>query len=144
MTDPKPTKSAVALVLYHPDRRRLLLVKRPPDDGRLPNVWGLPAGSLGAAEGWEDAVVRAGREKLGVGVRIVREVAAGSLDRGDHLLRMKEYEVEIVDGTPAVPQAVMGITQYVEWRWGIAAELSDAAQRGSLCSRLYLGLRPEP
>ena len=43
----------------------ILVVLRPPDDLELPSVWGLPAASLRAGESWEDAVVRAGREKIG-------------------------------------------------------------------------------
>ena len=47
----------------------LLLVRRPDDDDDLPGVWGLPAASLAEGESEEDAVRRAGREKLGVEVR---------------------------------------------------------------------------
>ena len=44
----------------------LLLVRRPDDDESLPGVWGLPAVSLAPGESEEDAVRRAGRDKLGV------------------------------------------------------------------------------
>ena len=50
----------------------LLLVRRPDDDENLPGVWGLPAVSLAAGESEEDAVRRAGRDKLGVELRARR------------------------------------------------------------------------
>ena len=155
----KEHKRAVALVLYDKDRydqgrydkdrydkarRHLLVVKRPPEDERLPNVWGLPAATLRVGESYEDAAVRAGQEKLGVKIKIVGKIAEGTADRGDHILRMKEFEVEIADGTPSVPQSIAqpgaqpitqpsarpsaqpiarpseGVTQYVAWQMGRA------------------------
>lgn len=131
-------KNSVAFVIYDKDRRRLLIVKRPPEDDKLPNVWGLPAGSLKNGETYEDAVIRAGKEKLGVELRIVRQIAEGDSDRDDYTLHMKEYEAEIVNGEPNVPRSIAGVTQYVRWKWGEATELIEAARKGSLCCRLYL------
>lgn len=134
----KPVKYAVALVIDQPDGPGLLVVQRPPDDDRLPNVWGLPAGSRREGETSEEAAVRAGREKLGVELRIRRKLGEGELDRGDHVLQMDEYEVVILSGEPAVPQPIPGVTQYVQWRWGGPDNLTEAAREGSLCSRIYL------
>ena len=87
----KEHKRAVALVLYDQDRydqdrydkdrQHLLVVRRPPEDDLLPNVWGLPAATLRVGESYEDAAVRAGQEKLGVKIRIVGEIAEGTADR---------------------------------------------------------------
>jgi ADP-ribose pyrophosphatase YjhB (NUDIX family) len=131
-------KNSIALVIYNKDRRRLLIVKRPPEDDKLANVWGLPAGSLKNGETYEDAVIRAGREKLGVELKIIRKIAEGDMDRDDYTLHMKEYEAEIVKGEPNVPQLIAGVTQYVQWKWGESTELIEAAGKGSLCCRLYL------
>ena len=152
----KEHKRAVALVLYDQDRydqdrydkdrQHLLVVRRPPEDDLLPNVWGLPAATLRVGESYEDAAVRAGQEKLGVKIRIVGEIAEGTADRGDHILRMKEFEVEIAEGTPSVPQSIPqpitppmeGVTQYLACKWGGPDDLVEATRKGSLCCRLYL------
>jgi len=133
-----PIKNSVSFVIYHKDRTRFLLVKRPPEEDRLPDVWGLPAGSLKEGETFEEAVIRSGREKLGVELKIVRKMGEGEIDRGDYRLRMKAYEVEIIHGEPQVPQPIRGITQYTQWKWGRPEDLVEAAQKGSLCCRLYL------
>ena len=103
----KERKRAVALVIYNKDRQRLLVVKRPPEDDRLPNVWGLPAATLRVGESYEAAAVRTGQEKLGVKIKILGEIGEATTDRGDHILHMKEFEVEVTEGTPSVPQPII-------------------------------------
>jgi len=110
----------------------LLFVRRPEDDESLPGVWGLPAASLAAGESEEDAVRRAGREKLGVEVRPLEPIGS---EPG-----MTDWRVEVVAGEPSVPQAGPN-TQYAELRWGEPAELVPAARAGSLCSRVLLRAR---
>jgi len=110
----------------------LLLVRRPDDDADLAGVWGLPAASLGEGESEEDAVRRAGREKLGVDVVPVRPIGTGGA--------MTDWEARIVSGRPSVPQPGPH-TQYVELRWGDVPELAPAAREGSLCSRVLLRAR---
>jgi 8-oxo-dGTP diphosphatase len=123
-------KRSVSLVVEGPDG--LLLVRRPDDDESLPGVWGLPAASLADGESEEDAVRRAGREKLGVELRPVEPV-------GEEL-GMTDWRVELVAGVPSVPQDGPN-TQYSELRWGEPAELVPAAREGSLCSRVLLRAR---
>ena len=137
----KQTKHAIALVIWNADRDNVLAVQRPSTDEDLPDVWGLPAGSLRVGEPFEACVVRSGREKLGVDVRIVGLIAEGDIERPAFILHMKEYEVEIVHGAPSVPQPIEGITQYQRWKWAEPAMLTEAAQKGSLCSRLFLSSR---
>jgi 8-oxo-dGTP pyrophosphatase MutT (NUDIX family) len=114
------------------DGDRVLLVRRPDDDDDLPGVWGLPAASVAGGESAEDAVRRAGREKLGVDVRVLEPIGSDG--------PMTDFRAEIVTGEPAVPQ-VGANTQYVELRWGALADLAPAARRGSLCSRVLLRAR---
>jgi ADP-ribose pyrophosphatase YjhB (NUDIX family) len=123
-------KRSVSLVIDGPEG--LLLVRRPDDDECLPGVWGLPAASLAERESEEDAVRRAGREKLGVEVLPLRAIGA---DEG-----MTDWETRIVDGRPSVPQAGPH-TQYAALRWGDPRELVPAARQGSLCSRVLLRAR---
>jgi 8-oxo-dGTP pyrophosphatase MutT (NUDIX family) len=123
-------KRSVSLVIEGPDG--LLLVRRPEGDESLPGVWGLPAASPAADESDEDAVRRAGREKLGVEVAPVRPVGSEG--------RMTDWEVRIVAGTPSVPQRGPN-TQYAELRWGEPRDLVPAAREGSLCSRALLRAR---
>jgi 8-oxo-dGTP diphosphatase len=132
-------KRSVSLVIEGPDG--LLLVRRPDDDDSLPGAWGLPAATLRTGEAEEDAVRRAGREKLGVEVRPLRPLG----EERDARIAMRDWAVEIASGEPAVPQPG-GDTQYDELRWGEAAELVPAARRGSLCARVLLrerGIAPD-
>jgi ADP-ribose pyrophosphatase YjhB (NUDIX family) len=117
---------------------RVLIVQRPADDEDLPNMWGLPAASLRAGESWHDAVARAGRDKLGVELKVGHEVKRGTLERKQYTLEMRLYEAEIVTGRPIVPQPNDTVTQYQNWTWGTAEDLLPAAERGSLCCRLFL------
>ena len=123
-------KRSVSLVIEGPDG--LLLVRRPDGDESLPGVWGLPAASLGEDESEEDAVRRAGREKLGVEVVAVRPVGSEGA--------MTDWEARIAEGSPSVPQEGPN-TQYSELRWGGLGELEPAARQGSLCSRALLRAR---
>lgn len=132
-------KRSVSVAIFDPaDRRRVLVVRRPPDDEELPDLWGLPAASLRPGESWEDAVRRAGREKLGVELEVREELNRGSTARAGYTLEMRLLEARIVSGSPAVPQPAPGVTQYRAWAWGEAAALEPAATRGSLCCRLFL------
>jgi 8-oxo-dGTP diphosphatase len=133
----KPVKRSVALALFD-EFRRLLAVQRPEDDEDLPNAWGLPASSLRAGESWDDAVLRTGRDKLGVELRPKRELNRGTLERASYTLEMRLYEAEITSGTVTVPQGAAGVTQYQQWMWGTPELLRPAAERGSLCCKLFL------
>jgi ADP-ribose pyrophosphatase YjhB (NUDIX family) len=134
-------KRSVALVIEGPEG--LLLVRRPDDDESLPGEWGLPAATLGAQEAEEDAVRRAGRDKLGVEVRPLHPVGEAEDERSEYRIVMRDWAVEIASGVPSVPQPGTG-TQYDSWRWGEAAELAPAARRGSLCARVLLRERGIP
>lgn len=92
---------------------RVLAVLRPPDDPELPDVWGLPATTLRPGEDWEEALIRAGREKLGVTLEPLRLLAEGERERRAggpptasggprERLRMRVYEAVIRDGEPTV------------------------------------------
>ena len=117
----------MSLVVERPEG--LLLVRRPDDDADLPGVWGLPAASLEPGESEEDAVRRAGRDKLGVEVRPVAPLGTDA--------SMTGWRAELVGGEPSVPQPGPH-TQYSELRWGDPAQLAPAARQGSLCSRVVL------
>lgn len=140
------TRRAVAAAVRHPaDPDRLLLVRRPPDDPELPGVWGLPAASLAPGESAEQAVVRIGREKLGVELRPLGALERGEALRPGQRLEMELWAAALVGGEPRVPQPRPGVTQprpgvtqYVDLRWGEPAELAAGAEAGSLCCRLAL------
>src|SRR5262245_8922397 len=123
-------KRSVSLVIEGPDG--LLLVRRPEGDESLPGVWGLPAASLAEGESEEDAVRRAGREKLGVDVVPVRPLGSEG--------PMTDWGVRIAEGSPSGPRDGPN-TQYAELRWGDVRELVAAAREGSLCSRALLRAR---
>ena len=133
----KPVKQSVSIAVFDV-YGRVLIVQRPPDDEDLPNAWGLPASSLKNGETWEDAIGRTGRDKLGVELRPVRELNRGTLERAAYTLEMRLFEAEIVSGDVRVPQPERTVTQYQQWSWGTADNLRPAAERGSLCCRLFL------
>ena len=138
----KSTKQSVSFVITN-DEGKILLVQRPPDDDDLPNVWGLPAGTLQKEETWEDGVLRAGREKLGVRLLLQKVIAEGKLKRKAYMLQMKLFTAIIPHGEqPHVPQPHPEITQYVDCKWEAPGEVREAlkqtAQKGSLCCMLYL------
>jgi NUDIX domain-containing protein len=126
----KSAKRSVSLVIEGPEG--LLVVRRPDDDADLPGVWGLPAVSLAAGESEEDAVRRAGRDKLGVELEPVERVGREGT--------MTDWQARILSGEPAVPQPGPH-TQYTDLRWGEPSELLPAAREGSLCCRVLLGAR---
>ena len=135
-------KRTVAVAVFRGDRSaahlEVLAIRRPPEDEELPDIWGLPAASLRAGETWEDAVRRAGSDKLGLGLEPLAVLEEGTQERPAYTLHMKLYEARIVEGKPSVPQAAEGVTQYTAWKWAAAGELREGARRGSLCCRLYL------
>ena len=131
------TKHSIAFIAYSPDRSQVLAVQRPADDEELPNLWGLPATSVNPGESEEQAVVRAGKEKLDVGLRVIEKIAVGTMERSSYVLHLTDYEVAIVSGEPKCPQHGSG-TQYQAWKWADPEELIPAAQKGSLCTRLFL------
>jgi len=134
----KAVKNAISYVIYNENRTKFLAVQRPADDADLPNVWGLPAGSVRKSETPEEALLRSGREKLGVRLRIIKLINEGNIERAAYILHMSDYEVKVVSGEPKVPQPVKGVTQYKEWKWATPDDIKEAARKGSLCSRLYL------
>jgi predicted TIM-barrel fold metal-dependent hydrolase/ADP-ribose pyrophosphatase YjhB (NUDIX family) len=133
-------KRSVAVVVRGPEAGTFLVVKRPDDPGDpLAGVWGLPAVTLADGEDERAAVVRAGRDKLGVELAPGGRLGQASADRGDYLLVLADYEATIVGGAPSVPQSDASVTQYVEWRYAAdPAVLAEAAARGSLCAQVFL------
>lgn len=139
----KPLRYAISYVIYNQYRSMFLIVQRPPDDQELPLLWGLPAGSVKDDEPFEKAIIRSGKEKLGVDLKPVKFIGRGSIERDDYILHMEQYEAEIVCGELKVPQPIKGITQYRQWKWGTVADLKEAADRGSLCCRIFIKSRNE-
>ena len=135
----RPLKQSVSVVIRDTENsEQVLTVLRPANDEDLPNVWGLPAGTLRPGESWPDAVRRVGLEKLGVQLRVGAELEQGSIERRNYRLEMRLFEAEIEKGHPFVPQPDVEHTQYAKWKWGTGDDLQPAAQRGSLCCKLFL------
>jgi predicted alpha/beta hydrolase family esterase len=154
-------RHAVSFVIYHPEdsddrpqsARRFVIVQRPESDKELPNVWGLPAGMHypsssaadedpeSAAKSWKRSVFASGVKKLGVELTVGRQLGEEQhLDRGEYRLVMRQFEASISPlQTLICPQpAHPDVTQYQQWKYGTAADISEAAEKGSLCSRMYL------
>ena len=135
-----PVKCSVAAVVRssaHPGA--FLAVRRPPDDDRLPDVWGLPAVTLAEGELPEAAVRRLGREKLGTDLEPRSFVGIRAADRGEYLLILMDIEAEVTGAEPDVHAARTAATAYVDQRWSESVEiLREAAERGSVCARILL------
>ncbi len=136
----KPLKNAVAIVIKN-EQGKFLIVKRPEDeDGPLAGVWGFPAVTLHQGETEEDAVCRAGRVKLGVALEPTGKIGEKIGDRDTYMLHLSDYRAEVFEGeTPTVPQADTTMTQYTDLKYiDDPSILFTAAQKGSLCSQIYL------
>jgi 8-oxo-dGTP diphosphatase len=136
----KPQKHSVALVIKN-DQAEVLLVKRPEDEGGpLAGVWGFPAITLQQNETEAEAARRIGHTKLGVEVNVGDKIGEGTDERETSLLHLSDYAATICEGqTPGVPQSDTTITQYVDLKFSSdPRELLPAAQRGSVCSQVYL------
>lgn len=145
----KPLKRSVAVVVRQPRDPAgsggragdtFLIVRRPDDPGDpLAGAWGLPAVTLLDGESERDAVIRAGRVKLGVELAVGPRIGEKTADRGGYLLRLADYEATVAAGIPAVPQAGRSMTQYTACRYTAdPAVLAEAAARGSLCAQILL------
>jgi ADP-ribose pyrophosphatase YjhB (NUDIX family) len=135
---PHSIKHSVAIVIRDSENR-FLVVKRAANDDSLPGVWGLPAASLRDDETSELAAIRAGRDKLGVNVKVVGFLGTDWLSDDDHANELSEYEVQVLSGTPSVPQHDSSVSQYERLCYtDDPSVLVPAARQGSLCSRILL------
>jgi 8-oxo-dGTP pyrophosphatase MutT (NUDIX family) len=140
MTSSKPITYSVALVIYNRNKTKYLIARRPLDDDSLPGYWGFPATSKKQPdESWEDVAHRAAKIKLGVEIEIIKCLGEEELDRGNYILKPRDYEVKVTKGKISVPQPNQEGTQYIEMRWtNNPSELIKSAKQGSLCSRVFL------
>jgi ADP-ribose pyrophosphatase YjhB (NUDIX family) len=114
----------------------LLTVRRSPNDRYFPSMWGIPAGTLRKHEGYEEAIQRTAKHRLGIEVEVLGERGTGASDRGTHVVEMRLYEARIVAGTPQIPEANPEGHGYTEVQWSKPEVLQPARDRGSLCCRL--------
>src|SRR3989338_10078916 len=82
--------NSAVIYIYKENRSEFLIVQRPFDDEDLPNIWGLPAGSVKENESFKEAVIRSGREKLGIELKVIKSIGKDIIDRGDYILNMQE------------------------------------------------------
>jgi len=135
----KPIRHAVAAALRRVDGL-VLAVKRPDEPGEeLPGVWGLPAVTLLDGETLEEGVRRLGPEKLSIKLTPLRPLAEGEQQREDYVLHMTVYEAS-PGGEPALPPRTPEATStlYVDADWLPVEAFHEAANKGSLCCRLFL------
>lgn len=131
-------KNAVFYVIKNPkNREEFLIVKKPENDEDLPNVWGLPSGSVKKTETFQEAAIRQAKNKLNIQVKIIGFVGRGNIERENFILHGEEFLCEITEGNPEINKEAEG-TIYDEWKWGTLADLQEAAQNGSLCSNILL------
>ncbi len=134
-------RHAVAAVIRRSDGL-VLAVRRPDEPGEeLPGLWGLPATTLAEGESPEDSVRRLGREKLGVALTPRRALAQGEQERAGYTLRMTVYEASLA-GEPHLPERTSRAlgTLYEALGWLPETSFRRAADAGSLCCRLLLGV----
>ena len=136
----KSTKFSVAVLLINPDNdKEFLVVKRPPDDDRLPNVWGLPAVTIQSNELPENTVKRIGIEKLDTDIEATEYIGIKRSDRDDYELILIDIKAKLTGKQPSVEKAQTENTKYVDQQWTSDLNiLKDAASKGSLCSQIVL------
>src|ERR1700743_1080636 len=81
---------------------------------RWPGWGGRPASTLRDGETERDAVIRAGRVKLGAELAVGDRIGDKTRDRGPYVLTLADYEATIASGTVTVPQGDGSMTQYTE------------------------------
>ena len=125
-------------------RERVVAVLRPEVFGDpLGGLWGLPAASLRDVETAEAAVTRVLREKLGVeSQQSMTEINSGRRVADGMTQTMTVYAMSWDVAEPLrislpAPSVDPTVTMYRDWRWTAPEELREAAERGSLCTRLY-------
>ena len=135
----KPVKHSVAVVVRDPGGT-FLVVKRPDDpEDPLAGMWGLPAITLRGGEDERDAVVRAGRVKLGVELTVGSRLGVKTAERDGYVLTLADYSATVAAGSVSVPQPDTSMTQYTEARFaGDPGILGEAAGKGSLCAQIFL------
>lgn len=136
----KPTKFAIAAIIWNPDNKsEVLAVLRPPNDDSLPNVWGLPAVGVKDGELPEEAIKRLGIEKISTDIRAVSFVGIKQIEREQFELILMDIEAELVGPAPSVVSATTTGTKYVEQLWVSDYQIfKEAASKGSLCTRIFL------
>ncbi|MDD2225306.1 MAG: NUDIX hydrolase [Candidatus Shapirobacteria bacterium] len=136
----KDTKFSVAIFLINPENdKEFLIVKRPEDDDKLPNVWGLPAVTIKGNELPEDAVRRVGKEKLNTEIEPVGFMGIKRVDRGDYDFILMDIKSKLVGRAPSVFKAKTVNTKYIDQKWTMDLNLlKEAASKGSLCSQIIL------
>jgi ADP-ribose pyrophosphatase YjhB (NUDIX family) len=135
----RPVRYSVAAVVRRSTDQKFLAVRRPSDDDRLPDVWGLPATTLAPGELPEAGLRRIGVEKLDTRIEPVRLIGIRSADRGDYELILMDIEAILAGPEPDVTRASTNATRYVEQQWTDRTEiLVPAAVAGSLCCQILL------
>lgn len=139
----KKIKFSVALAIENPkNESEILVVKRSPEDDSLPNVWGLPAGSLKSSELPEQIVRRIGLEKLGTQVEPKSFIGIKSADRGSYELILMEIRVKLIGKEPNVNEVNSTGSVYVDQKWtSDFSILIPGAKLGSICDRVFLESR---
>lgn len=138
----QPVKHSVAVVVRNGDGK-FLVVRRPDDpEDPLAGMWGLPAITLHDGEDERDAVVRAGRVKLGAELAVGSRLGVKTAERDGYALTLADYSATVTAGTVSVPQPDTSMTQYTEARFvRDAGILAEAAGSGSLCAQIFLESR---
>ncbi|MFO0970864.1 MAG: class I tRNA ligase family protein [Candidatus Saccharimonadales bacterium] len=132
----KRTKKQAVAYYIENEAGEFTFVKRLADDDSLPNVWGLAAASLRGGETLEEAVKRGAKEKLGIDVEQVEFEGKKEISRIGYDLELSEYKITKFTGEVKLQG---GSTHYANLQWSKdPAILKDAADRGSLCSRIFL------
>ena len=136
----KPTRFSIAVVLANPkNEKEILVVKRPADDDSLPSVWGLPAVTINDDKLPEEAVRRAGVEKLSTTIEPLSFIGIKRIDRGDYELILMDIKAKLTGIEPSVINSKTKNTKYVDQQWtSNYSILKEAASKGSLCAQLFL------
>ncbi len=97
---PRRTARVVAALISHPDDPRRYLVQRRPPGGSRALLWEFPGGKVEQGESDAQALVREGREELGVELSVGSRLWSAAHDYEDLQVNLALYDARIVSGTP--------------------------------------------
>jgi len=136
----KKQREAVSIAIFDKDRNFLVVKRENKSHDPFGGMWSIPTVIIQDGESHDEAAKRVAKQKLGVSISVGKQIGVG---HGNHFtnepLMLIEYEAEITEGVPSVPQKDQTVIQFDEFKFtNDPSILFPAAQRNSQCTQILL------